>query len=203
MIWVRYAAPFTVFALTSLVQAMVGGGLAVWSYALRTFLTGAAVVLCFRGHWREIEGKPGPMAVMIGLLAAVLWVPLVRVSASQTPAVFQGWFFVSVKLLGACVVAPLAEEIFFRSFLMRVLIRNDFWNVRLGTYGPLAFWGALAAFAAMHPVDEWGAAALAGLLYGAYLVRTKDLTGCVVAHATTNLALAAYVILSARWELWS
>jgi hypothetical protein len=39
-------------------------------------------------------------------------------------------------------------------------------------------------------------------MVGALLVHTKSLGACIVAHATTNLLLAAYVLYTRLWHLW-
>jgi membrane protease YdiL (CAAX protease family) len=41
-----------------------------------------------------------------------------------------------------------------------------------------------------------------GILYGLYLVKTKNLIGCIIAHATTNLGLAIYVVYTQKWYFW-
>jgi hypothetical protein len=33
-------------------------------------------------------------------------------------------------------------------------------------------------------------------------VRTRNLWDCILAHAVTNGALAAYVVLAGQWQYW-
>jgi len=43
---------------------------------------------------------------------------------------------------------------------------------------------------------------IAGIAYNWWLVRTRNLADCILAHAVTNLALAIYVIFSDQWQYW-
>jgi len=45
-------------------------------------------------------------------------------------------------------------------------------------------------------------AAICACAYGLLLKRTHSLFACVVAHATSNLALAAYVLAAHDWRFW-
>jgi len=106
------------------------------------------------------------------------------------------------RVTGACLVVPVMEELLWRSFLMRWLINKDFLGVSLGTYTHISFWITVFCFVSVHRPWEWGVTLVAGILYGAYLVRTKNLVGCVIAHAVTNLGLAVYVVYSGSWFYW-
>jgi hypothetical protein len=39
-------------------------------------------------------------------------------------------------------------------------------------------------------------------MIGALLVYTKSLGACIIAHATTNLLLALYVLKTGDWAFW-
>ena len=84
---------------------------------------------------------------------------------------------------------------------MRWLIKTDFQSIPLGTYAPFAFWMTAVLFGLEHgPFWEVGLAA--GVIYNWWMLRTRSLAGCVLAHAVTNGALAAYVILASAWQYW-
>ena len=51
-------------------------------------------------------------------------------------------------------------------------------------------------------MPEWPAAIAYGLLMCILWARRKDLLSCIAAHATTNVALAAFVLMTGRWEYW-
>ncbi len=201
----RYLAPFGVFLLLSLVQGMFAGAAFWLIYAAKILTVAALIVLLFRGHRREIAGTFDWRAVGVGLGVLALWLGNYHwfYNAAQNPAALEpSAAILLLKILGSSLVVPLVEELFFRSFLMRYLIKNDFLSVPLGQYAPFAFWFTAIAFAAMHPQWQWGAALAAGVVYGAYLVKTKNLIGCTIAHATTNFGLALYIIATGEWALW-
>jgi membrane protease YdiL (CAAX protease family) len=55
-------------------------------------------------------------------------------------------------------------------------------------------------FTAAHP--EWLAAAVYCAILNGLIYWKRDLWSCVVAHATSNLLLAVYILTTATWELW-
>jgi CAAX prenyl protease-like protein len=110
------------------------------------------------------------------------------------------WGFMGARLLGLVLVVPLIEELFWRSFLMRWLIDNDFWKVPIGKVTPMAAAVTSVLFALAHP--EWLPAVLTGALWAWLLWWTKSLSACAVSHATANLALGLYVIVTHDWKFW-
>jgi CAAX prenyl protease-like protein len=84
---------------------------------------------------------------------------------------------------------------------MRWLVKPDFLNVPLGTYNTQAFWITAALFAAEHGAF-WDVGLLAGVIYNWWMVRTKSLGDCILAHAVTNGVLSAYVMLTGQWQYW-
>ena len=94
-----------------------------------------------------------------------------------------GWPLTLVRLVGSAFVIAVAEELFFRKWLM------DF----------AGFWWMVALFAIEH--DRYFVAAVAGAVYGV-LAMKKGLTSAVAAHMTTNLILALWVICRGEWQFW-
>ena len=88
-----------------------------------------------------------------------------------------------VRLLGSAFVISIAEELFFRRWLMRFA----------------GFWLMVALFAVEH--DRWLVGAIAGMLYG-WLALRKGLLSAIIAHVTTNLALGLYVLETGNWQFW-
>ena len=91
--------------------------------------------------------------------------------------------FKVVRLLGSAFVISVAEELFFRRWLMRFA----------------GFWWMVALFAVEH--DRWLVGAIAGVLYG-WLALRKGLLAAIIAHETTNLALGIYVLETGSWQFW-
>ena len=110
------------------------------------------------------------------------------------------WAFVAVRLLGLVVLVPVFEELFWRSFLIRWLIADDFTRVPIGRVTPMAAAVSSVVFGAVHP--EWLPGVLTGLCWAWLVWRTKSLSACVVSHATANLALGLYVLATGQWKFW-
>lgn len=105
------------------------------------------------------------------------------------------------RTLRAAVLVPIIEELFWRAWLMRWLIRADFETVPLGTYEPKSFWIVAALFALEHG-PYWDVGLVAGVIYNAWMVRSKSLGDLILAHGVTNLLLSLYVIYFRQWQYW-
>lgn len=110
-------------------------------------------------------------------------------------------FFIAVRVIESAVLVPILEELFWRGWLMRYLIRADFESVPLGRYTPLSFWVVALLFASEHG-PYWDVGLIAGVAYNWWCVRTRNLADCVLAHAVTNALLAGYVLLFDQWQFW-
>jgi CAAX prenyl protease-like protein len=105
------------------------------------------------------------------------------------------------RIARAVVIVPVAEELFWRGWLMRWLIDADFRKVPLGAYSPASFWITAALFASEHG-PYWDVGLVAGILYNWWMIRTRSLADCVLAHAVTNGLLCAFVVATGRWQYW-
>ena len=103
--------------------------------------------------------------------------------------------------LRAVAITPVAEELFWRGWLMRWLVAPKFDTVPLGTYTPAAFWMVAVLFAAEHG-PYWDVGLAAGVLFNLWMIRTRSLGDLILAHAAANLALSAYVVAAGKWEYW-
>ena len=112
----------------------------------------------------------------------------------------SGWvlFWRSVR---AMLIVPIAEELFWRGWLMRWLINNDFQKIQLGTYAPFAFWVTAALFASEHG-PYWDVGFLTGIIYNLWMIRSKSLADCILMHGVTNGLLSVYVIAYSQWQYW-
>ena len=218
-----YVVPFALFlgglALVEAVRFLGGTSGALlfakpeyWVYPLQTLICGGALIF----FWRQYDfGKSGAWiaALAAGLAALGLWlVPQVFPGAAPRmagfdPTVFSGspflyWLTVAARFARLVIIVPLVEEIFWRGFLMRYLISEDFSKIPLGTFSRLSFFGVAGLFMLVHLMPDWPAAFLTGLIYNGLLVRTKSLGACVAAHATTNLGLGIYIMATRQWGFW-
>jgi uncharacterized protein len=124
-----------------------------------------------------------------------------RPESSTSAAAQSSRLFVAWHLLGSSLVVPVVEELFWRAWLMRWLIQSDFEKVALGTYAPMAFWVTAVMFASEHG-SYWEVGLAAGIIYNWWMIRTKSLADCVLAHGVTNAVLSIYVLATAQWQYW-
>lgn len=140
---------------------------------------------------REATGGPPAPAPK----AAEAWNPVAHFAGQ--PAL--GWAFVVVRVLGRSLVVPPLEEVFYRSFAYRYIVKPGFESVAHSFFHLGAFLTVSAAFGLSHP-DQWVPGILCGMAYQ-WLVLRKDRIGdAMTAHAITNLVISGYAIGTGRWE---
>jgi len=208
------AAPYLAPLLCIVAATMIGaafsarGGLDR-AYPLRVLSAGAAFWF-YRHNARGVRMSWSWEAVGIGALVFIIWMALKLTSTSTLGGSLgedlarlpSGWAtaWVVVRVLGAVVTVPLAEELAFRGFLIRRLIAADFENIPAGRFTWVSLLGSSVLFGVLH--GRWLAGTLAGLFYALALYRRGKLTDTIVAHATTNALLAACVLGAGMWSLW-
>ena len=109
--------------------------------------------------------------------------------------------FITFRVLSSVVNVPILEELFWRGWLMRWLISRDFLKVPLGSYTRQSFWLVAVLFASEHG-SYWDVGLIAGVVFNWWLMRTKSLADCILAHAVTNACLAAYILIRGQWQYW-
>jgi uncharacterized protein len=109
-------------------------------------------------------------------------------------------FLIFSRLAGASLIVPVMEELFWRSFLLRYLINNEFTRVAVGTFTWGSFLAITLLFGAEH--DYLLAGMMAGIAYNLLAVYTRSIAQCVLAHGVTNLILGIYVLTSGKWQFW-
>ena len=186
-----------------------------WVYGLTVLVVGALLVWWWREYgelsvqlwpsWREVG-----LAVGAGLLVFVLWIQLdapwmqlAPPAAMFIPLDAQGnliWSLVVVRWIGAALLVPVMEELFWRSFLMRWFQHATFEGVVPQQVGLRAI--VLSTFVFMLAHTLWLAAIVAGLAYAWLYVRTGKLWVPVIAHAVTNGALGIWVVTTGNWAFW-
>ena len=213
-------APFALFiGLLALRGAMPADGSwgmdPRWIYALSVSLVGGLLLWCWREYgelvaqrwptWRELL-----LATGTGLLVFWLWTvldaPWMRLGEATVgfrPVDPQGnvmWTLVALRWIGAALLVPVMEELFWRSFLMRWIERAQFETVDPQRVGLRAV--VLSTFVFMLAHTLWLAAIVAGLAYAWLYIRTGKLWVPIVAHAVTNGALGAWVVFTGNWGFW-
>jgi uncharacterized protein len=186
-----------------------------WLYGVCSLVV-LGLILWLRPRYRGQDLAPPQIlsSALLGLGAIVLWIGLdpwmprtggPRDNTFPFEAAFQigtvpGVLAILFRIFGAVLVVPIVEELFWRGFLMRTIIKPEFEEVPLGTFQPLSFYITTVAFALVHV--EFGSAILFGLIAGWWFCRTKSLRAVIVLHAAANLGLAVYVLITRNWFLW-
>jgi CAAX prenyl protease-like protein len=118
----------------------------------------------------------------------------------DSPVLLYG--FLSLRIIGAVLVVPVMEELFWRDYLWRrIAAPNDFRLAKVGEWDWKAYVAVSLVFATVHG-NWWLTAIVWGLMIGGLLAYTKSLGACIVMHATTNALLAAYVLYTGDWSFW-
>lgn len=131
------------------------------------------------------------------------WAMMSRPSGGFTPLHADGalnWPLALVRFASFALVVPVMEELFWRSFLLRWLERQEFLDVAPRSVGARAFVITTVLFALEH--NQWLAGALAGIVYNALYMRSGNLWVPIIAHAVTNGALAAWILATGNWQFW-
>lgn len=211
-----WVLPFAVFILFLAVGDPLGLGR--WEFPLRVAILAGVI------WWgsREVLDLRMPYAahsVLLGIAVFVVWIApdvlwpgyrehwlfqnsLTGKVATSLPAGLEtDRLVLTFRTIRAGLIVPIVEELFWRGWLMRWLIDNDFRKVPLGTFASGAFWITAVLFAVEHG-PYWEVGLLAGIAYNWWMVRTKSLGDCILAHAVTNLILSGYVIATGKWFYW-
>jgi CAAX protease family protein len=186
-----------------------------WIYGLSVLVVGGMLIV-WRAEYGELFRQTWPdarqwlFAVGVGLLIFVLWIQLDapwmvlgEATAEFRPLSGDGailWPLVGVRWIGATLMVPVMEELFWRSFLMRWIQRPDFETVDPRGVGVRAVVLSTFLFVLAHPL--WLAAALAGLAYAWLYIRSGRLWVSIIAHAVTNGALGIWVVATGQWQFW-
>ena len=211
--------PFAVFiafialdgALKELAAAL--GTDARWWYGLRVLVVAGMLTLFWRSY-EELHGIAGVrvhdwlLAAGIGLGMFVLWInldfaPLALPGVEGFDPRTEGrieWTLAAVRLVGAALVVPVMEELFWRSFVMRWVQRPEFLKVAPAEVGVKALAISSVLFGLEHHL--WFAGLLAGLAYGWLYIRSRSLWVPVLSHAVTNAALGLWVIHTHSLQFW-
>ncbi len=119
----------------------------------------------------------------------------------EIPNLWARISFYIVRIGGPTLMVPVMEELFWRDFIWRALIRGArFQEVPVGQASVVALVGSSLLFATGH--FQWPSAIVYGLMIGWLLIRTKSLGSCIVAHAVTNFSLGIYVLMTHQWQFW-
>lgn len=212
--------PFAVFMLLLGVRGMIPddgswGFDARWVYGVTVVVVGG-LLLHYRHEYGELFTQTLPtvrealLAVAAGLVVFGLWImldapwmTLGEATAAFRPIDAQGalmWPLIVVRWIGAALLVPVMEELFWRSFLMRWVQSPQFETVAPQRVGLKAV--VLSTFVFMLAHNLWLAAIIAGLVFAWLYIRTGRLWVAVIAHGVTNGLLGIWVVMTGNWAFW-
>jgi len=211
-------APFALFMVLLAVRGALPDDLGFdprWVYGVTVLLCGG-LLLWFRREYGELARQNLPtlaeagLAVVVGVAVFWLWISLDapwmrfdKPTAYFTPLGPEGqllWPLIAVRWVGAALMVPVMEELFWRSFLMRWVEAPTFEAVDPRRVGVRAIVLSTFVFTLAHTL--WLAAVIAGLAYAWLYRRTGKLWVPVIAHAVTNGVLGVWVVRTGNWAYW-
>lgn len=204
-----YLVPFLAILAASFVSK-ASSGYFEWLYPLRA-VAAAIALWSFRRQYKTLDWSFGWAAPAAGIAMFFIWMApewlrhqhpastLGTSLAALTPAARYTW--ISFRVAAATVTVPLAEELAFRGYLARRVMSRNFDSIPFTGLSLLAVIVSSAVFGLMHG-QHWLTGVLAGLAYAAVMKWKGRMGDAVVAHATTNLLLAAWVLVTGDWGQW-
>lgn len=211
-------APFALFMALLVARGAVPEGGAIdgrWIYGVGVAAVGG-LLLYFRREYTELARGSWPslkewlLAIAVGLAVFGLWIhmdlPWMVVgepTASFIPVDAEGrldWPLITVRWIGAALLVPVMEELFWRAFLMRWVEQPQFESVDPRRVGLKAIALSTGVFALAHTL--WLAAIVAGLAYAWLYRHTGKLWVPVISHAVTNGVLGVWVVRTGQWAFW-
>jgi hypothetical protein len=211
---IPWVLPFLIFIGLLALQQVVS--IPAW---LRFTVSMAAILAVSRVPLRSRPSRP-LSSILVGIAVFVIWVaPDVLVpswhhfilfdnsimghpAGNTPPASKNDPVFLAFRIAISVIAVPILEELFWRGWLMRWIIDSrDFERVPLGTFQPAAFWLVAILFASEHG-SFWDVGLAAGIVYNWWMMRTRNVWDCILAHAVTNGVLAAYVVGAGQWQYW-
>ena len=210
-------APFLVYILFLILADLFSGQLGIqtkWFYVVK--ITAVITTLAyFAKNLTELYKLP-PMrdflyASVSGLIVFLVWIfpypswLVAGVDAVATNPIaglnnLEAIIWLSTRILGAALLVPIIEELFWRSYVMRRYDKDNFLSVDPATISSFAYVGSACLFAIEHKL--WLAGLFAGLVYGELYKTYKNLWVPIFAHSVTNAVLGVYVISTGQWQYW-
>jgi len=219
----RYIAAFVIFMGLLLVGEILGYFTtpasplwirepAYWIMPLQTLVCGW-VLWRYRASYRLRAPRKWGITLGIGVAVFLIWIAPqaflgfaprtdgFNVSEATADPMAQGILLV-LRLIRLVVVVPILEELFWRGFLLRYFVNDQFWKVAEGRTNLFGFLAVSILFALAHSEADRPAAVITSLLYNFLFVHARSVSSCIVAHALTNLLLGIYILSTKQWGFW-
>ena len=184
-----------------------------WLYPLRVMGTAAVIWIFWRRQIKSLHFSSAwsGSAVGIGVAVFIIWVGIEWVTGNKEtgraiPDSLQEmptWFataWLIFRVIGSVITVPIAEELAFRGYALRRLISLDFDKLPL-RFTWFSFLLSSFMFGALH--GRWVAGTIAGMFYAWAMYRRGKVGDAIIAHGTTNLLIAADVLILGNWYHWN
>ncbi len=204
-----YLVPFLAILAASFLSKAASGHFE-WLYPLR-FLAAGLALWYYRSELKQIDWRFGWLAPVTGTVVFLVWLipsfwtrgaeasQLGPALAALSPA--ARWSWIAFRVAAAAITVPIAEELAFRGYLARRLVNREFDSVPFSAITILSIGVSSAAFGLMHG-RQWIVGIFAGLAYACVMKWKGRLGDAIVAHATSNLLLAVWVLSRGDWSQW-
>ena len=203
-----HVIPFTVFALFTYMPTFFNIS-PITVYPIKTIIVTLSLIYYWEGYKHEIRLSFDWLAILCGVFVFFIWVmfeglyPQIGYSEFNPYSLTDGsgvYFAVVFRLIGAALVVPVMEELFWRSFALRFVTKPDFKSIPLGCFSLFSFIFVSIIFGFEH--HRWLVGIFAGMAYAGLLYRRKNLFDPILAHSVTNLLLGIYVLSTKQWSFW-
>jgi exosortase E/protease (VPEID-CTERM system) len=203
-----FLMPFMAMVAAAMIVAAFSSGFDTL-YPLK-IMVGLVVLAYFLPIYWRMPWSWSWLAAANGIAVFAIWLGLERFAIRdgtqladglQQLAPIWGIVWLACRAIGSAAVVPIAEELAFRGYLMRRISAADFDAMSYRQCSWLAVLISSLLFGLLH--GRWIAGTLAGIFYALASRRRNMLCDAVTAHSVTNGLIAAYVVLTDSWQLWS
>lgn len=202
--WFCYVAPFLLFFSLSEAETYLPN----WYFHLylaKIFLTTSLLWAWRSKFYNDLTTKLTSSQLIIsliaGTIAAATWFSCITFELITLPALTipEQWplvlkvFVVSFICLGASLIVPILSELFWRSFMLRYLIEQNFKTVSIGQFQFFSFIVVVAL--TTLPSSYAIPVAITSIIQNTLIVWQKNLRCCILANVLTSTALTLYCLL--------
>ena len=203
-----HVIPFALFALFTYIPTFFDVSRMI-IYPIKTIIVTLSLIYYWNSYKHEVKLSFDWLAALSGVAVFFIWVlpeglyPQMGSSEFNPYSLTKGtsvYFVIVFRLIGASLVVPLMEELFWRSFALRFVIKFDFKSLPLGYFSWFSFIFVSIIFGFEH--HRWLVGIVAGMVYAGLLYRRKNLFDSIISHSITNLLLGVYVLATQQWSFW-
>ena len=190
----------------------------------RVVLMGVLIAAFWRIYKNEFPLSVDHWGLIVGIVGGFIWIGVCGLGLEQklfglfgaqdwlggrsgaNPSELYGdtgqrYLFLAFRFALLVLMVPIAEELFLRGFLMRMIDCDEWQTQPLSQIGRMGILAGTVYGVITHP-SEMVAAAIWFSLVTLLMLRTGKFWNCVLAHAITNLILGIYILQAGQWHLW-